>query len=83
MGVRIQPTPAFRRVVRGDYLRDMSYPLPPAHCMQGLLHAMGRMSLDNGALGCPGLGNILFLRLMSSYLLEPTASLSLDPELQP
>ena len=37
MGVRIQPTPALRRVVRGDYLKDMSYPLPPAHCMQGLL----------------------------------------------
>ena len=36
-GVRIQPTPAFRRGVGGDRLRDMSYPLPPAHCMQGLL----------------------------------------------
>ena len=41
MGVRIQPTPALRRVVRGDYLRDMSYPLPPAHCMQGLLACNG------------------------------------------
>ena len=40
-GVRIQPTPALRRVVGGDNLRDMSYPLPPAHCMQGLLACVG------------------------------------------
>ena len=41
MEVRIQPTPALRCVVRDDYLRDMSYPLPPAHCMQGLLACNG------------------------------------------
>ena len=45
MGVRIQPTPAFGRVVRGDYLRDMSYPLPPAHCMQGILECNGAYEL--------------------------------------
>ena len=45
LGVRIQPTPALRRVVRGDYLRDMSYPLPPAHCMQGLLACSGTYEL--------------------------------------
>ena len=45
MGVRIQPTPALRRVVRGDCLRDMSYPLPPAHCMQGLLACNGAYEL--------------------------------------
>ena len=45
MGVRIQPTPALRRVVRGDYLRGMSYPLPPAHCMQGLLACNGAYEL--------------------------------------
>ena len=27
----------------------------------------GRMSWDSWALGCPGSGNILFLRRMSSY----------------
>ena len=27
-GVRLQPMPSLRRVVRGDYLRDMSYPYP-------------------------------------------------------
>ena len=27
----------FRIVVRGDYLRDMSHPLPPALCVQGFL----------------------------------------------
>ena len=32
MGVRIQPTPALRRVVRGDYLRDMSYPIAYKVC---------------------------------------------------
>ena len=36
-GVRIQPTSALKRVVSGDYLRNMRYTLPPAHCMQGLL----------------------------------------------
>ena len=45
MGVRIQPTPALRHVVRGDYLRDMSFPLPPAHCMQGLLACNGAYEL--------------------------------------
>ena len=35
--LRILPMLALRRVVRSDYLRDMSYPLPPVHCMQGLL----------------------------------------------
>ena len=45
MGVRIQPTPALRCVVGGDYLRDMSYPLPPAHCMQGLLAWNGAYEL--------------------------------------
>ena len=40
-GVRIQPTYELRLVVRGDYLTDMSYPLPPAHCMQGLLACNG------------------------------------------
>ena len=41
MGVRIQPTPALTRAVRGDYLIDMSYPLPPDHCIQGLLACNG------------------------------------------
>ena len=68
MGVRIQPKPALRRVVRGDYLRDMSYPLPRPIACRVFLHAMGRMSWDSFALGCPGSGNILFLRRMSSYL---------------
>ena len=45
MGVRIQPTPAQRRVVRGDYLRDMSYPLPPANCMKGLFACNGEYEL--------------------------------------
>ena len=45
MGVRIQPTPALRRVVGDDYLRDMSYPLPPAHCMLGLLACNGAYEL--------------------------------------
>ena len=66
MGVRIQPTPALRRVVRGDYLRDMSYPLPPGHSCRVFLHAMGLMSWDSSALGCPGPGNILFLRWPTS-----------------
>ena len=73
---------SLRRVVRSDYLRDMSYPLPPIHCIQGLLACNGRMSWDSWALGCPGSGNILFLRGMSSYFSEPTASVSGDPELQ-
>ena len=68
MGVRIQPTPALRRVVRGDYLRDMSYPLHRLIASRDFLHAMGRMSWDSWALGCPGSGNMLFLRRMSSYL---------------
>ena len=46
-GVRIQPMPALTRVVRGDYLSDMNCPLPPAHCMLVVLHAMGRMSWDS------------------------------------
>ena len=45
MGVIIQPTPSLRRVVRGDYLSYMSYPLPPAHCMQGLLACNGAYEL--------------------------------------
>ena len=36
-GVIIQPTPALWCVVGGDYLRDKSYPLPPAHCRRSLL----------------------------------------------
>ena len=32
------------------------------------------MSLDCWALGCPGSGNLLFQRRMSSFLKEPTAS---------
>ena len=31
------------------------------------LHAMRRMSLDSVTLGCPGSGNILFQRRMSSF----------------
>ena len=49
MGVRIQPTPALRRVVRGDYLRDMSYPSALAYCMPGLLDCIG--AYDLGKLG--------------------------------
>ena len=45
MGVGIQPTPALRRVVRGDYLRDMSYSLPPAHYIQGHLACNGAYEL--------------------------------------
>ena len=44
-GLDIGNSPALRRVVRGDYLRDMSYPLPPAHCMQGLLACNGAYEL--------------------------------------
>ena len=46
------------------------------------LHAVRHMSLDSWALGCPGSGNLLFQRRMSS-ILEPTASLREDTELQP
>ena len=45
LDIRIQPTPALRRVVRGDYLRYMSYPLQPAHFMQGLLACNGAYEL--------------------------------------
>ena len=41
------------------------------------------MGSDSWALGCPGSGNILFQRLMSSFFKESTASLRKDPELQP
>ena len=54
----------------------------------GLLYARSScmqcgMSLDSWALGCPGSGNILFQRRMSSFLKEPTASPRGDHELQP
>ena len=45
------------------------------------LHVVRSVSLDNWALGCPGSGNILFQRRMSS--LKKTASLRGDHELQP
>ena len=47
------------------------------------LHAVRRMSLDIWALGCPGSGNMLFQRRMSSFLKEPTAFMRGDHELQP
>ena len=34
---RIQPTFALVRVVRGDLSWDINCPIPPAHCMLGLL----------------------------------------------
>ena len=36
-GIRIQPTFALVRVVRGDLSWDINFPIPPAHCMLGLL----------------------------------------------
>ena len=36
-GFRIQPTFALVRVVRGDLSLDINCPIPPAHCMLGLL----------------------------------------------
>ena len=36
-GFRIQPTFALVRVVRGDKSWDINCPIPPAHCMLGLL----------------------------------------------
>ena len=45
---------------------DINCPIPPAYCMLGLLASVRRMSLDSWALGCPGSGNILFQRRMSS-----------------
>ena len=36
-GFRIQPTFALVRVVRGDLSWDINCPIPPAHCMLGLL----------------------------------------------
>ena len=35
LGVRIQPTPAHLRAVRGHYFRDMNCQLSPAQCMMG------------------------------------------------
>ena len=49
LGVRIQPTPALRRVLRGDYLMAMSCPLPPANCMPNPLALNGAYEL--GKLG--------------------------------
>ena len=46
----------------------------------GLLYAWS--SWSSGTLGCPGSGDILFIRRMSSFSKEPTASLRGDPELQ-
>ena len=67
-GFRIQPTFALVRVVRGDLSWDIHCPIPQAHCMLGLLaYVVRRMSLDSWALGCPGSGNILFQRRMSSF----------------
>ena len=53
-GFRTQPTFALVRVVRGDLSWDINCPIPPAHCMLGLLAVVRRMSLDSWALGCPG-----------------------------
>ena len=36
-GFRIQPTFALVCVVRGDLSWDINCPIPPAHCMLGLL----------------------------------------------
>ena len=36
-GFRIQPTFALVRVIRGDLSWDTNCPIPPAHCMLGLL----------------------------------------------
>ena len=36
-GIRIQPTFGLMRVVRGDSSSDIYCPIPPAHCMLGLL----------------------------------------------
>ena len=58
MGVRIQPAPALMRVVRDDNLRDVNYPVPPAHCMLGLLACNGAYELGQ-TLGCNGSGNIV------------------------
>ena len=60
-GIRIEPTVALVRVVRGDESRDVNCPIPPAYCMT-YVHALRPMSLDSWALGCPGYGNILFQR---------------------
>ena len=36
-GFKIQPTFALVRVVRGDLSWDINCPIPPAHCMLGIL----------------------------------------------
>ena len=59
----------------------LSYTTRLLYARSVLLHALRRVSLDSWALGCPGSGNILFQRRMSSFLKEPTASLRRDPEL--
>ena len=50
-----------RRLIKG-------YKLPYiTGCPIYKLHALRRMSLDSWALGCPGSGNTLFQRRMSSF----------------
>ena len=41
LGTRLQPMPALMRVVRGDHIRDVNCPTPPAHCMLCLLACNG------------------------------------------
>ena len=52
-----------RRLIKGYKL---SYTTGFIVCL-AFLHAVRRMSLDSWALGCPGSGNILFQRRMSSF----------------
>ena len=47
--IRIQPTFALVRVVRGDLSWDINCPIPPAHCMLGLLEC--REVYEFGQLG--------------------------------
>ena len=73
--IRIQPmcvcdTPwcvSQRRLIMGYKLSYMYHRLT---AFMVFLHAVRRMSLDSWALGCPGSGNILFQRRMSSLFLK-------------
>ena len=58
---------ALVRVVRGDLSWDINCPIPPAHCMLGLLACTEAYEFGQLGTGCTGSGNILFQRRMSSF----------------
>ena len=63
----------------------MNCPIPPAHSIMGLLVCSVAYEFGQWALGSPGSGNMLLQMGMSSFFKkkEPTASLGVDPGLQP